>query len=124
MEARGSRKICPQPAAVVEDTASHATAAAVMRDAVKTDVAKLFVENHLVVYVVALTPPSSRDVINKAFCDYAAKYGELGVNASEALVNSGLLQNHAGKTRFKMMHQGKDIAIYKKDGKVMTVKMD
>jgi len=122
MEARSSRKISPQPAAVAEDTASHATAAASTSDAGKTDIAKLFVENHLVVYTSALTPPSSRDAINKAFCDYAAKYGEPGVNASEALVNSGLLQNHAGKTRFKMMHHGKDIAIYKKDGKVMTIK--
>ena len=117
--------IKPQPAAVVEDTASHATAAATnTRDAVKTDLAKLFVDSHIVVYSSALTPPSSRDAINKAFCDYAAKHGELGVNASEALVNSGLLQNHAGTTRFKMKHQGKDIAIYKKDGKVMTIKED
>ena len=122
MESRRSRKILPQPPAVTEDTASHATAAASTRETVKTDLATDFVTNMLTTYTSALIPPSSRDDINKAFCEYAAKHGEFGVNAPEALLNSGHLQNHEGKTRFKMMHLGKNIAIYKKDGNIVTLK--
>jgi phage/plasmid-associated DNA primase len=124
MEARSSRKIQPQPAAVVEDTASHAVAAESSRDTLKADLAKDFVEKELENYTSALTPPSNRDEINKAFREYAERHGEWGVNTQEALVNSGLLQNHEGNTRFKMMHMGKNIAVYKRKGQVVTLNVD
>jgi hypothetical protein len=113
METRTSRKIQPQPAAVAEDTASHVTASA--STTVTVDLKQTFVRDELKVYETSADPPASRDEINKAFCDYAAKNYEFGMNPQEALVNSGLLQNHSGTTRFKMMRKGKDGAVYKKD---------
>lgn len=129
MALSGSRKIQPQPQAVIEDTNSHliaATAAATSstdRTSVE-DLTRTFIADFLEPWsnAKAAQAPSSRPEVDAAFCAYATRQHERGLNAAECLVNSGLLQNHEGNTRFKVMFKGCNIAIYKKNGVVMTLK--
>jgi hypothetical protein len=117
MKARGSRKIQPQPANVVEDTASHAVAAnASIKENVNTrKMAKEFVDTQLIEWKKEMTsPPATRPQVDEAFCQYAKSrvgYNLNVPNPQESLC--GFLNNHVGSTRLKVAFRGVHYAIYK-----------
>jgi len=127
LKASSSRKIQPQPKEVKEDTESHAVAAQANQreDADLYKLATDFVKLRVTEWKrESKEPPKDRNEINAAFCEYV-KGLNMGIdvpNPQEALVNSGILANHEGTTRFKLNFEGRTYATYKMSGRWATLK--